>query len=80
MTDTQKDYAKLIEEVYQTKLVLAGIIGNLSVQINACRNAREFQFQNLVVEGLDDANAKLKKLVYENALLLRFKVGIGLDF
>ena len=65
MTDTQKDYAKLIEEVYQTKLVLAGIIGNLSVQINACRNAREFQFQNLVVEGLDDANAKLKKLVYE---------------
>ena len=65
MTDTQKDYAKLIEEVYQTKLVLAGIIGNLSVQINACRNAREFQYQNLVVEALDDANAKLRKLVYK---------------
>ena len=65
MTDTQKDYAKLIEEVYQTKLVLAGIIGNLSVQINACRNAREFQYQNLGVEALDDANAKLRKLVYK---------------
>ena len=65
MTDTQKDYAKLIEEVYQTKLVLAGIIGTLSVQINDCRNAREFQYQNLVVEALDDANAKLRKLVYK---------------
>ena len=64
MTETQKDYAKLIEEMHQTKLVLAGIIGNLSVQIDACRDAREFQYQNLVVEALDDANAKLKKLVY----------------
>ena len=50
--------------MHQTKIVLAGIIGNLSVQINACRDAREFQYQNLVVEALDDANAKLKKLVY----------------
>ena len=65
MTDTQKDYAKLIERTYQTKLVLAGIIGNLSVQVEACRNAREFHYQNLVVEALDEANEKLKKLVYE---------------
>ncbi len=64
MTETQKDYAKLIEEMYQTKLVLAGIIGNLSVQVDACRNAQEFHYQNLVVEALEDANAKLKKLVY----------------
>jgi hypothetical protein len=64
MTETQKDYAKLIEEMHQTKLVLAGIIGNLSVQVDACRNAREFDYQNLVVAALDDANAKLIKLVY----------------
>ena len=64
MTETQKDYAKLIEEMRQTKLVLAGIIGNLSVQVDACRNAREFDYQNLVVAALDDANAKLIKLVY----------------
>ena len=64
MTKTQKDYAKLIEEMRQTKLVLAGIIGNLSVQVDACRNAREFDYQNLVVAALDDANAKLIKLVY----------------
>ena len=64
MTQTQKDYAKLIEEMHQTKLVLAGIIGNLSVQVDACRNAREFDYQNLVVAALDDANAKLIKLVY----------------
>ena len=64
MTETQKDYAKLIEEMHQTKLVLAGIIGNLSVQVDACRNAREFEYQNLVVAALDDANAKLIKLVY----------------
>lgn len=64
MTETQKDYAKLIEEMHQTKLVLAGIIGNLSVQVDACRNAREFDYQNLVVAALDDTNAKLIKLVY----------------
>ena len=64
MTETQKDYAKLIEEMHQTKMVLAGIIGNLSVQVDACRNAREFDYQNLVVAALDDANAKLIKLVY----------------
>ena len=64
MTKTQKDYAKLIEEMRQTKLVLAGIIGNLSVQVDACRNAREFDYQNLVVAALDDTNAKLIKLVY----------------
>ena len=64
MTETQKDYAKLIEEMRQTKLVLAGIIGNLSVQVDACRNAREFDYQNLVVAALDDTNAKLIKLVY----------------
>jgi hypothetical protein len=65
MTDTQKDYAKLIERTYQTRLVLAGILGNLSVQVEACRQAKEFHYQNLVVEALEDANAKLKKLVYE---------------
>ena len=64
MTETQKDYAKLIEEMHQTKMVLAGIIGNLSVQVDACRNAREFDYQNLVVAALDDAHAKLIKLVY----------------
>ena len=64
MTETQKDYAKLIEEMRQTKLVLAVISVNLSVQVDACRNAREFDYQNLVVAALDDANAKLIKLVY----------------
>ena len=65
MTETQKDLDAIRLEMLEMKMVLAGIIGNLSVQINACRNAREFQYQNLVVEALDDANAKLKKLVYK---------------
>ena len=64
MTETQKDLDAIRLEMLEMKMVLAGIIGNLSVQVDACRNAREFDYQNLVVAALDDANAKLIKLVY----------------
>ena len=64
MTETQKDLDAIRLEMLEMKMKLARILGNLTVQANACRNAQEFQFQNLVVEALDETNKTLEKLVF----------------